>query len=475
MAAAAAGPGERERRVRALSAALQARLGPYEPLLSALQAALVWERPGRSALGWAGAHGAFCFLALTSLRLVFLVAFGLIIIICLDQWKNKIWPEIKVARSDELENESWGYVHPQLLSVPELCHHLAEGWVTGVTFLRNLFIFKKQNPGKFCLLVCGVFTFLAVLGRYIPGVLLSYLMLLFILLWPLAVYHKLGQRMYLKLEPALQRLDFSVRGYMMSKQRVKQLRQRALNQEHADTGSDSEEELAAFCPKLDDSVVAKELTISDSEHSDAEVSYTENGTFNLSRGQTPLTEGSEGERRNSLLKAKGLYWTCFSVVDPKEGNEENRPDLDGHSDPEESFARDLPDFPSINPEVTGIDDEDDTSIGIPSLAYRSQGIEDLRHPYDRGEAVPELLTGAGPSVHNLTNNLAGFVTRGMIQLALSGASEPGPVCSDNPQRGTKTYLRTSSSDLDTDAEGDDFELLDQSELIQLDPASSRGQ
>lgn len=49
--------------------------------------------------------------------------------------------------------------------------------------------------------------------------------------------------------------------------------------------------------KLDDSVVAKELTISDSEHSDAEVSYTENGMFNLSRGQTPLTEGSEGERK----------------------------------------------------------------------------------------------------------------------------------------------------------------------------------
>lgn len=52
--------------------------------------------------------------------------------------------------------------------------------------------------------------------------------------------------------------------------------------------------------KLDDSVVAKELTISDSEHSDAEVSYTESGMFNLSRGQTPLTEGSEGERKQLL-------------------------------------------------------------------------------------------------------------------------------------------------------------------------------
>ncbi|KAM6107807.1 LOW QUALITY PROTEIN: reticulophagy regulator 3 [Pterocles gutturalis] len=437
-AMAAARPGDRQLRVQALSAALRGRLGPYEPLLSAAQAALVWERPGRSALWWAVAHGLFGFFALTSLRLLFLVAFSLMVVVCLDQWKGKIWPEIGVARPDELDNESWGYVHPRLLGVPELCHHLAEAWVAVTSFFSNLFIFKRQSPGKFCLLVCGVFTFLAVLGRYIPGLVLSYLLLLFILLWPLAVYHRLGQRMYMKLEPALQRLDFSVRGYMISKQREKQLRSRSLHQEAVDDASDSEEELAAFCPKLDDSVVAKELTISDSEHSDAEVSYTENGMFNLSRGQTPLTEGSE--------------------------------DLDGHSDPEESFARDLPDFPSINPEATGIDDEDDTSIGIPSLAYRPQVMtEDLHLPYDQEES------GALPSVQTLTNNIAGFVTRGMIQLALSGAPQPGSSRGDNPQRGAKTYLRTASSDLDTDAEGDDFELLDQSELNQLDPAGSRGQ
>lgn len=29
---------------------------------------------------------------------------------------------------------------------------------------------------QFCLLVCGVFTFLAVLGQYIPGLVLSYLL-----------------------------------------------------------------------------------------------------------------------------------------------------------------------------------------------------------------------------------------------------------------------------------------------------------
>lgn len=43
-----------------------------------------------------------------------------------------------------------------------------------------------------------------------------------VMMWPLAVYHRLWDRAYVRLKPALQRLDFSVRGYMMSKQRERQ-------------------------------------------------------------------------------------------------------------------------------------------------------------------------------------------------------------------------------------------------------------
>ncbi|XP_051850376.1 reticulophagy regulator 3 [Antechinus flavipes] len=441
---ALSGGGERDRQVEAVQRALLDVLGPYEPLLSRLQAALVWERPVRSALWCLALNAAFWFFALTSLRLVFLLAFSLMIIVCIDQWKNKIWPEMRVARPDALDNESWGFVHPRLLSMPELCHHVAEGWVSGTTFIRNLLLFKKQNPGKFCLLSCGFLTFLAVMGRYIPGLLLSYLFLLSLLLWPLAVYHRLGHRLYMKLEPVLQRLDFSVHGYMMSRHRERQLRRaRALHPDGAERdSSDSEEELAAFCPQLDDSTVARELAITDSEHSDAEVSCTDNGTFNLSRGQTPLTEGSE--------------------------------DLDGHSDPEESFARDLPDFPSINVDAAGLDDEDDTSIGLPNLAYRSPpgAEESSRATTNQDEAtLPELLLSSLPTGTNLTSNLANLVSQGVIQLALSRAQQQAPPAA--PQRAARGFLRAPSSDLDTDAEGDDFELLDQSELNQLDPSSSR--
>lgn len=434
------GSAERESRVQAVKAEILELLGPYEPVLSYIQSVLLWEKPFHSVLIHLVANVVFWFFALTSLRLVFILTFGLIVVVCIDQWKNRIWPEIRVSRPHEYDSESWGFVHPNLLSIPELCHYIAEGWICVADFAENLLLFKKHNPGKFCLLVCGVFTFLAVLGRCIPGLLLSYLLLLLALLLPLAIYHRLGQRLYSKLEPALLRLDFSVKGYMMSRQKERQMSRRILHRGPIDNESDSEEELAAFCPKLDDSMVAKELTISDSEHSDAEVSYTDNGTFNLSRGQTPLTEGSE--------------------------------DLDRHSDPEESFARDLADFPSINPDVVGLDDDDDdTSIGIPATSYRPLGHEDTSL-YEQEELDEELLLSVMPQFQNFTNNpefnLAGMVTRGMIQLAWSKSSQQAQTHGHGHQRAGQTYSRNSNSEMDTDAEGDDFEVLDQSELSQID-------
>lgn len=42
-----------------------------------------------------------------------------------------------------------------------------------------------------------------------------------------------------------------------------------------------------------DSTVCKELSISDTEVS--EVTWTDNGTFNLSEGHTPQTENSDGK------------------------------------------------------------------------------------------------------------------------------------------------------------------------------------
>ncbi|KAL0992804.1 hypothetical protein UPYG_G00098680 [Umbra pygmaea] len=448
---------ERDGRVRNVKALLQETLGPYEPVLTYLQSLLLWERPFQSVLLYTVVNVVFWFFALTSLRLVFLLSSGLIVLICVDTWKNKIWPEIRVKKTDDTENESWGLVQPGVLSVPELCHLIAELWVSGLALTSSLVRFKRHNPGKFCLLTCTLLTFLGMVGRYLPGLVLSYCAVLAVLLGPLAAYYRGWQRVCVKLEPALQWLDFSVRGYMMSKPIDNQFLRRPIR--GAADENDSEEELAAFCPVFDEAAVAKELAMTDSEHSDAEVSYTDNGTFNLSRGPTPLTEGSE--------------------------------DLDRHSDNEESFARDLHDFPSINPDATLMDDDDDSCIGLPSLGPRlrrsasrttSELLDmDSHLDSDQDDLDEELsLSGLPPASDFLGGELAGIIASNMIQAAIAGALQPQPPAArrERPPRqrphkaraaGRHSYGKQSSSELDTDLEGEDFEMLDQSELNQMDP------
>uniref|UniRef100_F6UMD8 Reticulophagy regulator family member 3 n=1 Tax=Equus caballus TaxID=9796 RepID=F6UMD8_HORSE len=61
---AMSGSWERDQQVEAAQRVLVEVLGPYEPLLSRVQAALVWERPARSALWCLGLNAAFCILHL---------------------------------------------------------------------------------------------------------------------------------------------------------------------------------------------------------------------------------------------------------------------------------------------------------------------------------------------------------------------------------------------------------------------------
>lgn len=440
---------ERDSQVRAVKAALQSRLGPYEPVLTYLQSVLVWERPIVCVFLYAVVNAVFWFFALTSLRLLCLLASSLAVLVFVDTWRNKIWPQIRVRKLDEAENESWGLVQPGILSVPELCHHVAEAWVSATVLASCLLKYKQENPGKFCILTCGVFSGLAMVGRCVTGLVLSYSAVWATLLAPLGVYHRVFQTVCVKLEPALQWLDFSVRGYMMSKPIDNQFLRRPIAGAASGDASDSEEELAAFCPPFDDAVVAKELAMSDSEHSDAEVSFTENGTFNLSRGQTPLTEGSE--------------------------------DLDRHSDAEESFAQDLADFPSINPDATLMDDDDDTSIGLPSLgpsglaSHRASVLDVESHlDSDQDDLESELSFSGRPAVSDFSGELAGAIASNMIQAALRGAMQPRPPAAQRrelPPRAAaqRSHRKFSGSELDTDLDGEDFEMLDQAELSQMDP------
>uniref|UniRef100_A0A8C5T8A1 Reticulophagy regulator 1 n=1 Tax=Malurus cyaneus samueli TaxID=2593467 RepID=A0A8C5T8A1_9PASS len=215
---------------------------------------------------------------------------------------------------------------------------ISETLMTLFVFLQEMSHFKEQNPGKFCLLVCSICTFFTVLGSYIPGVVLSYVLLLCAFLCPFLKCNEFGQKLCSKIKAVLMKLDFGLVEYINQKKK-----ERAETAKTKLTEDDSELDISALCPKVSPAVVAKELSVSDTDVS--EVSWTDNGTFNLSEGYSPQTDTSD--------------------------------DFDRPSDHEEAFARDLLEFPSLE-NGAGTNDDDDSSIGLPTQQKRRKEQTDVK-------------------------------------------------------------------------------------------------
>ncbi|XP_042368978.1 reticulophagy regulator 2 [Plectropomus leopardus] len=301
---------------------LQGWLSQYEPLLLWVQRLLVWERPLYSISVALTLNTLFWLLSSTSLRPLFLLSVSLLGLMLLERWKPKL-PMITVqhAEAQPVQSDTVS-VEPRLLSVPELSHHLAESYLTYCMYLQEMLQYKRQNHGKFCVMMCSGCFVLAVVGHYVPGIMISYIIVLSVLLWPLVVYHELIQRMYTGLEPILMKLDYSMKGDTEPRKHDKRKVKKEVeegDEPRAETESESEEELSCFAPTVDVKTTALAMAITDSELSDEEASILESGGFSVSRATTPqLTDVSEDLDQQSL-----------------------------HSDPEEAYLRDLPEFPSV--------------------------------------------------------------------------------------------------------------------------------
>ncbi|KAM6920435.1 reticulophagy regulator 1 isoform 1-T1 [Lycodopsis pacificus] len=285
-------------------------------------------------------------------------------------------------------------------------------------FLQETSAFKQQNPGKFCLLVCSLCTFFAVLGRYIPGILISYIVVLGVFLWPLISSHEVG----LWLEPVLQKLDFGIGEFL---QKIKENHEKRIMQAQTEREG-IESDLSSMFPKLD-STVCKEMSLSDTEVSD--VTWTDNGTFNLSEGNTPQTENSE--------------------------------DLDR----EEAFTGGLPEFPSLdNGATTNGDDDDDFSLSLssppPQLPIKSKHTPSPHKDQPADKALELVNRMAGDFI-------AAAVTAAMQERleAAVGFSAPS---SDSERSRLPDTTRLLELAEESDSDVEDFELLDQSELEQLE-------
>ncbi|XP_057564502.1 reticulophagy regulator 1 isoform X1 [Hippopotamus amphibius kiboko] len=381
---------------------------------------LSWKRPLRSLLAFLGANLLFWFLALTPWRVYHLISLMVLGRVIMQIIKDMVLSRTRGAQLWRSLSESWEVVNSKPDERPGLSHCLAESWMNFSIFLQEMSLFKQQSPGKFCLLVCSVCTFFTILGSYIPGVILSYLLLLCAFLCPLFKCNDIGQKIYSKIKSFLLKLDFGIREYINQKKRERSEADK--EKSHKD---DSELDFSALCPKISLTVAAKELSVSDTDVS--EVSWTDNGTFNLSEGYTPQTDTSD--------------------------------DLDRPS--EEVFSRDLSDFPSLE-NGTGTNDEDELSLGLPSeLKRRKEHLASgPRRSAERQSAAGLTLPLSSDQTFNLMSNLAGDVITAAVTAAVKDQLA-------GVQQALSQAAPSPGEDTDTE-EGDDFELLDQSELDQIE-------
>ncbi|KAM9664808.1 reticulophagy regulator 2 isoform 2-T2 [Trichechus inunguis] len=275
-----------------LAKTLWLRLRGWEAVLAAAQRLLVWEKPLHSLVTAAALNGLFWLLSSSSLRPFFLLSISLLAYLLLDLWQPRFLSDVPASSPEE----------------PHSDRYLAESWLTFQIHLQELLQYKRQNPAQFCARVCSGCAVLAVLGHYVPGIMISYIVLLSILLWPLVVYHELIQRMYTRLEPLLMQLDYSMKAEADALHHKHDKRKRqgkngppGGDEPLAETESESEAELAGFSPVVDVKKTALALAITDSELSDEEASILESGGFSVSRATTPqLTDVSEDLDQQSL-------------------------------------------------------------------------------------------------------------------------------------------------------------------------------
>ncbi|XP_069075581.1 reticulophagy regulator 1 isoform X2 [Pleurodeles waltl] len=315
--------------------------------------------------------------------------------------------------------ERWEAITAKSDCRPWLGQCFAESWTNYRTFLQEMSHFKQQNPGKFCLLICSLCTFFTILGNYIPGVVLSYLMLLCAFFCPLLKSHECGQKLYSKVLPVLQKLDFGVLNYLSQWRK-----DRAEKANIKMCEDDSELDSTTLYPEVSCSSLLRELSVTDTEVS--EISLTENGTFNLSGSYTPQTDTSD--------------------------------DLDRASDQDDAFIRDIAEFPNL--EMSNGSGTDDSSFGLPVQHRKRKEL----HP-DRSSRESHLSAGLLlPLTNEQAFSLVSRIAEGVI---VSAASAVATDQLQAAQEVSKQPARSPSEYSDTE-EADDFELLDQSELEEIE-------
>lgn len=186
-------------------------LSPIEPLIMKIQSLLVWEKPSRSAIMFLIVHGIFWFIAKNGCQFYFCISSIAALMFFVYTWRKWIWPEIRVPPPIPEDTDGWTPVHVRLLSVPEICQHLANLWIFMSNNISCWLAFRQDHHFLFTSLNCSFLLLFAAFGRLISGVTLTYIIVMSLMLWPCVLYNNLFQKIYMALEPLLMRLDYTLK------------------------------------------------------------------------------------------------------------------------------------------------------------------------------------------------------------------------------------------------------------------------
>ncbi|XP_052826512.1 reticulophagy regulator 3-like isoform X2 [Octopus bimaculoides] len=119
-----------------------------------------------------------------------------------------IWRCLGVCAKDCRPKSHQVSVHSHLLTVPELCQHFNQSMSCIQSTLRRWLNFRREHPLRFCLTNTYICMNLAIVGCYVPGIIISYIIGIVFLLCPPVIYYRVPQRFRQKLEPVTSRIMY---------------------------------------------------------------------------------------------------------------------------------------------------------------------------------------------------------------------------------------------------------------------------
>lgn len=227
----------------------------------------MWDNLTYSSIFVVLAHTIFFYIVSRSDHVLGLFSSCLLIVVWLDVWKMKIWPEVR-AETPSSDSE-WGELHPRLLSITEMCELLADFVIFFQDSAASALTMRKNEPAKFVAYGCGCCLLTAAVGKLFSGFVLAYLTFFALMFWPMIWHHRLVEVAYTSMEPYLAGLKYTQKSHNGEGFETAISSNTARSSE---VSTPDEDFISAFVPKMTDNtvdVLAKALS-EDTELADAD-------------------------------------------------------------------------------------------------------------------------------------------------------------------------------------------------------------